>query len=397
MEVGTAHVHVAGEVVGGEFDVVHVFFDDGDGAFEEGFVHGVEGDLFGLYFEGFGVTFEHAPAGTEHVLYFGGDHGEDEGFGDVVVGSDLQAFHLVFDVGFGGEHDDGDVAGADVLLDGFAEFDAVHYGHHDVGNDDVDFVFFKYLEGFFAVGSFDDVEEDGEAVAEVLGYLGVVFNDEYGTALLVGILDGAGFGVVGVDEVHFLGVGGMCRGFIGVVGGGGGELAGFVEGDVLGKVDGEGAAFSFVAIELDVAVMEFDEALNEGEADAAAYVFAFDLVEAFEYFGLFVDGDADAGIGDTEHEVLVFLSEGDGDALVGAGVFEGVGQEVVDDEFEVVGVEQDVFFLQVGVEGVVDLFVAGEFIVVEEVFAHELVGVGFLYFELEDSEFGPAVVHELVD
>ena len=48
-------------------------------------------------------------------------------------------------------------------------------------------------------------------------------------------------------------------------------------------------------------------------------------------------------------------------------------------------------------ESITDFFVACQLIVIQEVFAYQLVSISFLYFQFEYSEFRTAVVHELVD
>jgi hypothetical protein len=68
-----------------------------------------------------------APA--QHGLHAGHELARLEGLGHVVVGAQLQPDHAVHHLAAGGEHDQGDVAGA---ADGAAQLEAVHLGQHDV-------------------------------------------------------------------------------------------------------------------------------------------------------------------------------------------------------------------------------------------------------------------------
>src|ERR1017187_9780928 len=59
-----------------------------------------------------------------------------EGFGEVIVGPQLQAHDAVVKLGFGGEHEDGDVV---TLLAQFAaDFKTALAGQHDVEHEEVE-------------------------------------------------------------------------------------------------------------------------------------------------------------------------------------------------------------------------------------------------------------------
>ena len=96
----------------------------------------------------------------------------------------------------------------------------------------------------------------------------------------------------------------------------------------------EGGALTGLALGEDVAVMVFDDPFAHGEADACAAVFGF-AVETFEdaedLFGMFL-GKADAVVCDVDVVFGVFGTAGDGDdgRSPGAGIFEGVGDEVAE-------------------------------------------------------------------
>ena len=96
--------------------------------------------------------------------------------------------------------------------------------------------------------------------------------------------------------------------------------------------------------DVDGAVVEEGDVFDDGEAEAGAAVFAgavlVDAVEAFEEAGEVFGGDAAAAVGDGEDGVAVFGFEAEGDGG-GAGVAEGVGEEVDEGLLEEVGVAAD--------------------------------------------------------
>ena len=96
--------------------------------------------------------------------------------------------------------------------------------------------------------------------------------------------------------------------------------------------------------DVDGAVVEEGDVFDDGEAEAGAAVFAgavlVDAVEAFEEAGEVLGGDAAAAVGDGEDGVAVFGFEAEGDGG-GAGVAEGVGEEVDEGLLEEVGVAAD--------------------------------------------------------
>ena len=73
-----------------------------------------------------------------------------EGFGDIVVGSQFQAYDGVCFLGFGGQHDDGKQCGLRSRSKAFAHFEAVDAWQHQVENDQVRLLLFHLSEAFRA-------------------------------------------------------------------------------------------------------------------------------------------------------------------------------------------------------------------------------------------------------
>ena len=94
----------------------------------------------------------------------GADPGDDlqgvEGFGDVVVRAHVQPQDFVRVLTLGGEEDDGHVAQLPQLRGGG---DAVHAGHHDVHEHQVELVLLEEVDGLLTgVGAGDAVAFAGE-------------------------------------------------------------------------------------------------------------------------------------------------------------------------------------------------------------------------------------------
>ena len=68
-----------------------------------------------------------------------------KGFGQIGVCTTFVSFFFILDGIFGCEQDDGDMAGAYIFFHQLAEFDAVHFRHHDVADDDVRNIFLCLL------------------------------------------------------------------------------------------------------------------------------------------------------------------------------------------------------------------------------------------------------------
>ena len=89
----------------------------------------------------------------EMVLDARADDGLREGLVDVIDAANLEAPGFVLDFGAASEKDDGDVARYGIELEAEADFEAVHFGHEDVEEDEVgDGVGVDEVEGLRAVG-----------------------------------------------------------------------------------------------------------------------------------------------------------------------------------------------------------------------------------------------------
>lgn len=98
------------------------------------------------------------------------------------------------------------------------------------------------------------------------------------------------------------------------------------------------------ALDLDPPVVSFDDAFDDGQAEAGAddvaRFFVFDAVEAVEDAGLVFGADAVAGVADLEADVVGIVGGGDDDAAFFGGVVDGVGDQVGEHLFHVGAVGQ---------------------------------------------------------
>ena len=115
-------------------------------------------------------------AAAEHGLDAGDEFAHGEGLGHVVVGADFEADDAVDFVVAGGEHEDGDRAGATDLA---ADLEAVHAGEHEVEHDHVGPGGVGKVEGALAVGGgFDVVALAAEVVGDGAGQACFVLDDQ---------------------------------------------------------------------------------------------------------------------------------------------------------------------------------------------------------------------------
>ena len=109
------------------------------------------------------------------------DTGEEfaggEGFDEVVVGAGVEAIDAVFDLAFGGEHEDGGALSEAAQFGG--DVVAAAPGHHDVEQDQVGLVLEGALQAGLAVGGGERaVPLVSERVAERGAHRALVFDDE---------------------------------------------------------------------------------------------------------------------------------------------------------------------------------------------------------------------------
>ena len=184
-----------------------------------------------------------------------------------------------------------------------ATFQSVHYGHHDVADDEVGHVAGGHFAALLSVGCGEDVVVVAERFAQEGLHVAVVVDDEDDGLILV---EGVGGAVHAVDLFCYL----RLR-KAGGRGGGAGVLlnAPAVEGlrrvgnVVYGEGDGERGALAEGAFHADGAAVELHEGLGERKADARAVgVRPVGLEEAVEDVADVAGGDALAGVGHLKRE-----------------------------------------------------------------------------------------------
>jgi hypothetical protein len=110
-------------------------------------------------------------------LEAGDDFAHGEGFGDVIVGTCVEAFDALIDFAAGGEEEDGGTVAA--LAEGSDGGEAVDAWEHDVHDDGVEGAGADEFDGVIAaVGDGDSIAAFGEAEFEGLSGAGFIFDDE---------------------------------------------------------------------------------------------------------------------------------------------------------------------------------------------------------------------------
>lgn len=177
VEGGAAHVHMGGEVVDVEVGVAEVFADVVVELFEKLFVGFGVGDDADVFEGGAGEVVFYFEAVFEEVGDLELEELGGEGFLDIGVGADFEAFDVGFVGIFGGEEDDGDVAVFDAGFDGVAELEAVDARHHYVADYEIDHLFFEDGEGGFTAGGEVGCIAIAQDVFQEFEHIGVVVDD----------------------------------------------------------------------------------------------------------------------------------------------------------------------------------------------------------------------------
>ena len=138
---------------------------------------------------------EPAPA-VKNAGGLGAELLDGERFLYVCVGSDVQALHFGLDVGLGRQQDDRDMRERGIAADGPTQLDAVHVGHHYVGDDDVYVPVFKNGERFDTVRRREGIESIREIVGDERTQLVVVLHYQHRGHVAV-LRAGCGVGIRG--------------------------------------------------------------------------------------------------------------------------------------------------------------------------------------------------------
>ena len=274
-----------------------------DDILDRQFDHLVAGRLRGELLE------ELAPLGQQ-VVDAGQQQFDAERLGDVAVGAELHGLHPVVGRVAGREHHDRDVAHREVVAHLVDQFDAVHAGPHQVGDDDVGHLAADLFEGLDTVVGLDDVigvyqtvvHEDAQfaVILDQEDFLRVLRRRDVHAALAVGGREVADHIVVaafalprpGAREVDLL------HAEVGVA-----EF----------EFHGEGGAFARTAVDRDFAVVQGHDVAAERKADTrplhVAVHGARSLRETLENHPLLVLRDADARVADGERHALLLFAQ----------------------------------------------------------------------------------------
>ena len=181
MELCTADAYLLGEHIDVEVAVGEVLVDSLHDALHEQLVVTLDLGLFHLVglLLGTAVLTLQAQARAEQVIDVHAEFLHVERFGEEGVGTALETFETVGDIGLRRQHDDGNMRDVDVGLDHAEHGEAVHLGHHDIADDEVVLVGKQFAQAFLAVSAGAELVETAQLGGDVAAYLKVVVDDEH--------------------------------------------------------------------------------------------------------------------------------------------------------------------------------------------------------------------------
>ena len=215
-----------------------------------------------------------------------------------------------------------------VLLELSCKLQSVHYGHHNVADDQFGNLAARLLQSLLAVGSLRNVVFILQYRAQIGAHTVVVVDDKHERTFVVEVLgiSDAFAGSIGVDvHRHIVVVNQILvlhsRRSLLVVG----RVVALL---CVGQRHDERRALARLALSFNRAVMHIDISLDERQSDAGAADRALCLIETFEEVGQFLGVDALARVSHGDGEVLGSVLNGGGDASSLGCIFQRIGHQI---------------------------------------------------------------------
>ena len=150
VQATAAEAQAVAEVLNGEVRIVHLLLHDLYGFPDEFLVDGADRDFGGRYVHHLELAVILLRP-SQLLLDAQQEYFEVERLGDVIIRPFLQPVEHMFLCGSRRQQDNGDMRIADVVLDATTQLHAVHYGHHDIADDQVHRLLLQHLQGLLAV------------------------------------------------------------------------------------------------------------------------------------------------------------------------------------------------------------------------------------------------------
>ena len=154
---------------------------------------------------------------------------------------------------------------------------------------------------------------------------------------------------------------------------------------VLREVNRESRAFTDLTLQGNPSVVQFYKPLYQRQADAASFASVFYLIEPFKNLFLLLFRNADAGVGHLQYQFIPFFIELHRDALTNLRVLESVGQQIIDNQIQIVCIEQHLLVLQLGIKVIVYILLFRQALIIEEAAHYPLIRIGVWRSEFEDA------------
>ena len=176
VQAGAAHTQLVCHVYQAEFGILHIGLDKVVQFLQKFFIgfaddHVVGGGERRVHERSLQLLPVFEQAGDAHFQVL-----HRERFLYVGVCTGFQSVYPGLQSGLGGKQDDGNMAVVQFCLYGIAEFQAVHFGHHHIGYNQIDDRFLQYFQSFHAIGGGQHFIGFGQLPDEKFVHFRIVFH-----------------------------------------------------------------------------------------------------------------------------------------------------------------------------------------------------------------------------
>ena len=248
-------------------------------------------------------------AGTQHIQNLCYQYIHRERFGYVIVRTYLQPLQLILYIDLGRQQIHRYVAGPQILFHRFAKFDSIHNRHHNIRKNQVYVIFFKHLQRLLPVLRLYQIKLSGQTVEQIPPQLLIVFHYK-NCSMPASRLFFTGFChfrfyIIGINlmricriDTLFLHLSLALRKFLRSI-----------HRLILRNINGKRRAFSNLAHQRYLPVMQFNQTLNQRQSDAASFVYVLHLIKTFENLPLLILWYAHSRICYLQNNIFIFSVE----------------------------------------------------------------------------------------
>ena len=156
-------------------------------------------------------------------------------------------------------------------------------------------------------------------------------------------------------------------------------------------------SFARFALQFNRTVMQFYQTLHQRQTDSTTYMFLIHLIKTFKNQPLFFYRNACSCILHFQQKITRCFTGPKHDTITGRSVFEGIRQQIIQNQFNVFFITPHVSPFQIRIQPIIYLFgfcQSGIYLiyVLKHRMQHNL-----FYLQTKDSQLSPAVIHQLID